>query len=290
MTKHSEIRVRSAGRSDTGRVRDHNEDRLLVTPEVGLFLVADGMGGHATGQVASAMVMTSMHNFFRATRGGDWVPPDVPEDAGLDASSLRLVHAVRKANQDIVEASSAHPQHKGMGSTVVALQVEGAVATLAHVGDSRCYRIRQGVITQLTSDHSVVGEAQRNNPGLSAEDLALLPRNMITRALGLRANVKVDAQRLELEDGDLLLLCSDGLHGMLDDGAIAEAAVRYDDLDRASELLVSLANAAGGKDNVSVVLVRARSETVEVEVCCAACGVRVIEGNAFCIECGQPIA
>jgi serine/threonine protein phosphatase PrpC len=95
---------------------------------------------------------------------------------------------------------------------------------------------------------------------------------------------------VELAEGDLLVLCSDGLHGMLDDRAIAEAALRHDDLDRAAELLVSLANAAGGKDNVSVVLVRAVNESVEVEVCCAACGKRVIEGNAFCIECGQPIA
>ena len=283
------IRVSAAGRSDSGLVRNANEDRLLVTPELGLFLVADGMGGHATGQVASAMVMTSMHNFFRATRTGDWVPPDTTEDAGLDAASLRLVHAVRKANQDIFEASSAHPEHKGMGSTVVALHVDGAMATLAHVGDSRCYRIRQGAITQLTHDHSVVGEAMRNNPGLAAEDLALLPKNMITRALGLRATVKVDAQRIELVDGDLLLLCSDGLHGMLDDQTIAEAAVRLDDLDRASELLISLANAAGGKDNVSLVLVRAVNEGAEIEVCCPACGMRVLEGNAFCIECGKPV-
>jgi len=319
------IRVVAGGKTDTGRVRGHNEDRVLVAPELGLFLVADGMGGHATGQVASAMVAASMHNFFQATVG-DRFAPDAPEDAGLDASSLRLVHAVRKANRDIFDASSKHPEHKGMGSTVVAVHVEGASVTLAHVGDSRCYRIRDGAIEQLTSDHSLLGEALRHKPDLSAAEMACLPKNMITRALGLRASVKVDAQQVRLEVGDLLLLCSDGLHGMLDDATIASAARLNEDLDEACELLVALANDAGGTDNVSVVLVGAhddeeavsveatevvvdgaieqfegvlppqdlerlrRGEIVEVSVPrCGACGTQIIAGNAFCNECGARV-
>ncbi|MGZ3456381.1 MAG: protein phosphatase 2C domain-containing protein [Polyangiales bacterium] len=308
------IRVRAGGRTDVGRVRGQNEDRVLLAPDLGLFLVADGMGGHATGQVASAMVAASMHNFFLATVGERFAP-DVPEDDGLDASSLRLVHAVRKANRDIFEASSQHPEHKGMGSTVVALHVEGASVTLAHVGDSRCYRIRNGALERLTSDHSLVGEALRHKPDISAADLALLPNNVITRALGMRATVKVDAQRLRLEAGDMLLICSDGLHGMLDDAAIAHASKLHDNLDEACELLVALANDAGGTDNVSVVLVGVAEEQDEVSVestevpvdeelerllrdeladpsvpRCGACGTQLIAGNAFCNECGTRVA
>lgn len=290
MTETTSVGVLAAGLTDAGRVRNHNEDRVLVAPELGLFVVADGMGGHATGQVASAMVAASMDNFFQATSDGSWVAPDTPEDAGLDASSLRLVHAVRKANGDIFEASSKHPEHKGMGSTVVALHVDGESATLAHVGDSRCYRIRDGAIEQLTSDHSLLGEALKHRPDMTAAERAMLPKNMITRALGVRASVKVDVQMVRLEEGDLLLLCSDGLHGMLDDAAIANAATLHDDLDAACELLVSLANEAGGADNISVVLVRAGSEPVEVSVAlCGSCGAQLVAGNVFCSECGARV-
>ncbi len=289
-TETTSIRVLAAGRTDAGRIRNNNEDRVLVAPELGLFLVADGMGGHSTGQVASAMVAASMDNFFRATSSGEWVAPETPEDAGIDASSLRLVHAVRKANGDVFEASSKYQEHKGMGSTVVALHIEGASATVAHVGDSRCYRIRGGAIEQLTGDHSLLAEALRHKPDLSPAELAMLPKNMITRALGSRASVKVDAQQLHLEEGDLLLLCSDGLHGMLDDATIANAAMLHEDLDAACELLISLANEAGGADNVSVVLVRAIGEIAEANVVlCGACGARVIEGNLFCNECGARV-
>lgn len=318
------IRVLAAGRTDSGRVRNHNEDRVLVAPELGLFVVADGMGGHATGHVASAIVAVSIKNFFEATVGESFAPEE-PEDAGLDASALRLVHAVRKVNRDIYGASAKHPEHKGMGSTIVAVHVEGARATLAHVGDSRCYRLRGGAIEQLTDDHSLLAEALRHRPDLTEAERASLPKNVITRALGQRPNVKVDSQQVPLEPGDLLLLCSDGLHGMLDDATIAHAARLHDNLDQACELLVSLANDAGGHDNISVVLVSAvaeadsmtsieasevlvddalfegvlppedlermqRGEIVAVSVPrCSACGTVIPEGNAFCSECGRRV-
>jgi protein phosphatase len=185
--------------------------------------------------------------------------------------------------------------------------------TIAHVGDSRCYRIRDGALEQLTGDHSLVAEALRHKPDLSAAELAALPKNMITRALGMRASVKVDVQQVHLEAGDMLLLCSDGLHGMLDDASIANAAKAEHNLEEACELLVALANDAGGTDNVSVVLVAAkgqrddvsveatevllddaelellrRGEAVEVSVPrCGACGTQIVEGNVFCSECGR---
>jgi protein phosphatase len=317
------IQVLSSGRTDVGRVRGQNEDRVMVAPELGLFVVADGMGGHATGQVASAMVAASLRNFFQATAGERFIP-DPSEDGGLDPSSLRLVYGVRKANRDIFDASAQHPEHRGMGSTVVAVHVDGMTVTLAHVGDSRCYRIRNGAIQQLTSDHSLHGEAIRHNPNVTAAELACLPKNMITRALGVRANVEVDAQCLTLEVGDMLLLCSDGLHGMIDDATIASAASSQPDLSRACEQLVALANDAGGTDNISVVLVAAVEATVSVDATevlvgdavaqfegvlppgelermrrgeivdvsvprCGACGTKVIEGNLFCNECGKRV-
>ncbi len=291
LTPTVDFRVLAAGRTDAGRVRAGNEDRLLLAPEVGLFLVADGMGGHATGQVASAMVAASMRNFYRATVG-DKLVVDMPEDAGLAPAALKLVQAVRKANYDIFDASSKHPEHKGMGSTVVALTIEGATATLAHVGDSRCYRIRGGAIEQLTSDHSLLGEALKHKPDLTAEEMACLPKNVITRALGLRANVKIDVQQLTLQLGDRLVICSDGLCGMLDDATIAQAATLEEDLGKACEALVALANDAGGTDNITVLLVAAvppREESVPT-VPCGACGAPILDGNLFCSECGRPIA
>jgi protein phosphatase len=224
------------------------------------------------------MVAGSMRNFFEATVGEQFEDP----------SSGRLVRAVRKANRDISEASASHPEHKGMGSTVVAVHVEGASVTLAHVGDSRCYRIRNGAIEQLTGDHSLLGEALRHRPDLTAAELSVLPKNVITRALGVRPNVEVDVQQLRLEAGDLLVLCSDGLHGMLEDDEIAKAATLHEDLDKACELLVALANDAGGTDNVSVVLVAAADEAASVPRC-GACGTPVIDGNSFCSECGKRV-
>jgi protein phosphatase len=327
MTETVDLRLLAAGRTDPGRVRDHNEDRVLLAHDLGLFAVADGMGGHASGQIASAAVAASMRNFFEATEGTT-VAPEGDDDAGLPPSALRLVHAIRKANRDVFEISTRHPEHRGMGSTVVAVHLDGPSVTLAHVGDSRCYRLRGGAITQLTGDHSLLAEALKHRPDLSEAERAALPKNVITRALGMRPSVKVDVQQLQLEAGDLLLLCSDGLHGMLDDETLAEAAGLNEDLAQASELLVALANDAGGTDNVSVVLIGAyerqdeapsveaaeeevadaaerfagllpeqelerlrRGEVVDVSAPrCRACGTKIVEGNAFCVECGAKVA
>jgi serine/threonine protein phosphatase PrpC len=282
MTENVDILVLAAGLTDTGRVRDHNEDHVLLAPDLGLFVVADGMGGHASGQVASAAVAASMRNFFEAT-AGDQLAPSAPEYEGLSPSALRLVEAIRKANRDVHEISSQHREHRGMGSTVVAVHVQGRTATLAHVGDSRCYRVRDGAITQLTGDHSLFAEWIRAKPDLTEAERALLPKNMITRAIGMTADVKVDVQQLELEPGDRLILCTDGLHGMIDDAAIAESVGLDDDLAHACELLVFLANDAGGEDNISVVLIGAYARNAPR---CRTCGTRIADSNQFCVECG----
>jgi len=252
------LRLVAAGMTDVGRQRRHNEDNVLVAPSLDLFLVADGMGGHSTGHVASALTATSMKNFFEATQSGDLPSPVPADEADLPWSAERLVQAVRKANRDVFEISSTHKEHRGMGSTIVAIHFEdGHDAHIAHVGDSRCYRIRDGLIEQLTRDHSLINDALALKPDLTEEELSRLPKNVITRALGMKDAVKVDVQTVLVEPGDLFLLCSDGLSGMINNDQILEVFDLTSDLSEACELLIAMANEAGGVDNISALLVRA---------------------------------
>lgn len=254
-----QVKAQSAGRTDPGRVREHNEDRILVAPELRLYVVADGMGGHQTGEIASGMVVASMRNFFEATREGEFDAS--PEDRARGASQCRLLSAIRKANSDVYEIASTHENHEGMGSTVVALVMDDEHVHIAHVGDSRCYRIRGGAVELMTWDHSLRNEALLLNPNLPPELIETLPANVITRALGMKNSVQVDIKTEEILPGDEYLLCSDGLSGMLDDDEILNAVELADSIDDACDLLVALANEAGGRDNVSAVLVRIEDES-----------------------------
>ena len=262
-------RLVSAGRTDTGRQRKHNEDHVLVRPELDLFVVADGMGGHNAGDVASKLTTTSLDNFFLATKDAP-VPFEPAEDeVDLSPEAHRLVAAIRKANRDVFEISSTMRQHQGMGSTVVAAHVERnrGFIHIGHVGDSRCYRIRDGEIELLTRDHSLVNDALAIKPDLSEEELARLPRNIITRALGMKDQVKVDLRTEALLPGDTFLLCSDGLSGMVNEHQILEAFHISDEPPEICELLVAMANDAGGSDNITAVIFRAEEVTTpELEV------------------------
>jgi len=251
--------MQAAGSTDTGRVRAHNEDAFVVQDELGLYVVADGMGGHRAGDVASAMVSLSLSNFFEATRCGD-TPPEFLED-GDDAhnsDTRRLVAAVRKANRDVHLVSRSNGNHFGMGSTVVAAHWREDAGTLAvaHVGDSRCYQLRSDSITQLTHDHSILGELLAARPELSETELSMLPNNIITRALGLKARVTIDIAVHAVHPGDAFVLCSDGLSGMIRDEEILEAVSLMGDARQSAELLVQLANEAGGVDNVTAVVLQ----------------------------------
>jgi protein phosphatase len=266
----STIRLVAAGLTDVGRQRRHNEDHVLVAPQFDLYVVADGMGGHTTGHVASALTSASLSDFFEATRDGRLPSPPPDDEKELPVAAERLAQGVRKANRDVFEISSTHREHKGMGSTVVAMHFDGERLHIAHVGDSRCYRIRDGEIEQLTRDHSLINDALAIKPDLTEEELARLPKNVITRALGMKEAVKVDVQSVRVEPDDMFLLCSDGLSGMIKDDQIMEVFDLTSDLQEACELLIAMANEAGGVDNISALLVRAEeappaSVSLEVE-------------------------
>lgn len=237
----------AAARSDLGRRRSANEDTYALAPELGLFLVADGMGGHRAGQVASGLAARAASATLRTLRD---------ERRG---AAWRLRTCVAAANAEILAGSRAKPELAGMGTTVVALLAEGDRLAVANVGDSRAYRVRGGAIERLTDDHTLVGELVRRGE-ISERAAALHPqRHVLLRALGVRRNVEPDVMELTPEPGDLYLLCSDGLTGHVDDEEIAELVAGVADLDVACERLVDLANARGGEDNITVVLVRCES-------------------------------
>jgi protein phosphatase len=235
--------VRAAGRSDVGCRRRTNEDRYGQDPGLGAFLVADGMGGHTAGQVASTIAIDTLLASLAAES-----PAGAPAD--------RLRSAFVRANDEIFSTAQARPEFEGMGTTLVALLVADGQAAVAHIGDSRVYRIRDGSIEQLTNDHSLVGELQRRGE-ISAEAAREHPhRHVLTRALGVRGEAEPDVAELKLEPGDTFVLCTDGLTIHVRDEEIAKLATEGTDLDDSCARLVALARARGGEDNVTVLLVR----------------------------------
>ena len=247
----------AAGLSDVGLQREINEDSFCILPEHRLFVVADGMGGHRAGDVASQMATHTIATFFQATASEDATWP-FSFDPNLSVDENRLVTGIKLANKKIFEASIQHQEVHGMGTTVVgALYSKNrGVMYVAHVGDSRCYRVRDGEITQLTRDHSLVNDYLAVMPDMSDEQREELPKNVITRALGMQEMVTVDLLPDEPKPGDWYMLCSDGLSGMVPDPEIRrildDAA---DDPEKAAAALVAKANDNGGEDNVTVVVV-----------------------------------
>ncbi len=252
-------KLRAAGKTHSGRRRKLNEDYVLLRPQLGLFVVADGVGGKNAGEVASCMATLSMCNFFEATETDTW--PDsyrVLLDLTLSEAAKRLSAAVRKANADVWEIASRRKKQKNMNTTVVAAYVEqgSMMLQLAHVGDSRCYRARDGHLDLLTHDHSLRNEARLQAPGISDRQLQRIPKNVITRALGRRDGVEIDIRSEPVVPGDVFLLCSDGVNRMLPDAQILEALQVSEDPQEAAELLVSLANEAGGIDNITALVIQ----------------------------------
>ncbi len=253
------MRLSHAGASDVGRKRTHNEDAFLLLPEESLYCVADGMGGHASGEVASRIAVEEMAEFFRLTGRDEDATWPFKLDPKRSYDENRLVTGVKLANLRIHERARTDERLHGMGTTIVAVAFprEGSSALVGHVGDSRAYVFRRGALQQLTEDHSLLNEHLKAHTLSPAEVKAFPHKNVILRALGMKAAVEVDVNRVQLELGDALLLCSDGLSSMVPDARIAEVLRgAHGDLRRAVNELVEAANAAGGADNVTVVLVQ----------------------------------
>jgi protein phosphatase len=248
----------AAGLSDVGLQREHNEDSFCILSEHRLFVVADGMGGHRAGDVASRMATMEISAFFDASGidGDEWPTED---DSRLTPDQNRLVSAVKLANQRIFQASIRNRSVQGMGTTVVgALFVrEDRKVHIAHVGDSRAYRVRAGGITQLTRDHSLLNDYLLVMPNLTDAQKERLPTNVITRALGMQDAVAVDLYFEDVEPGDVYVLCSDGLNGMVSDERILDIVHSAgSDVETAAKTLISQANQNGGEDNITVVVVQ----------------------------------
>ncbi len=259
MTEEKEVRLRAvaAGISDVGLQRDHNEDSFAILNDQELYVVADGMGGHRAGDVASRLATDAIVDFFRATAVEDVTWP-FHFDSRLSEEENRLLTGVRIANRQIIERSTRLRECHGMGTTVVGalFSAKKRRMYIGHVGDSRAYRIRGGEIRQMTRDHSLVNDYLLAMPELTEEQRSELPKNVITRALGMQDHVTVDLQSDECEVGDLYVLCSDGLSGMIDDQEILSVALATPDLHDACRRLVGMANEHGGEDNITAVIVR----------------------------------
>ena len=243
-----------AGMTDVGNVREHNEDDFYVSEgEEALCIVADGMGGHRSGEVASALAIKAIVEYYRETMA-DYHEAEQSNDASPEQH--RLTQAVKTANRAVFAAASSNESYRNMGTTIVGGFFTERGVYLAHIGDSRCYRLRGGDLEQRTDDHSLANEYVRMGI-LSAEDVEYFPyKNVITRACGLTDEVEVDVHYEVLEPGDVYLFCSDGLSDMVSDAEVNVIMNDCDELDEMCRELVERANANGGADNITVVLAR----------------------------------
>jgi serine/threonine protein phosphatase PrpC len=251
------MQTRFAGMTDTGLLREHNEDSLLLMPEYGIVAVADGMGGHRSGDVASQLAISTLSDFFQVVVGRDGTWP-FPADPELSDEENYVITSLRLANRRIFDRSLRTMADFGMGTTIVSAMFTRRAdkVTVGHVGDSRCYRVRGPAILQLTRDHSLISDARHMAPWMTDEEMSQLPPNVITRALGIREDVAVDILTEETALGDVYLLCSDGLSGLVTDEQMHTIITRAASLDEACKDLIDRANFFGGTDNVTAVLVR----------------------------------
>ncbi|MBI5547666.1 MAG: Stp1/IreP family PP2C-type Ser/Thr phosphatase [Deltaproteobacteria bacterium] len=252
------MRLEVAGKTHVGMKRNHNEDNLLLLPEENLFCVADGMGGHASGEIASKIAVTEVSEFFKMTSKDQEATWPFKMDKARSYDENRLATGIKLANSRIFEESQNEAKYRGMGTTIVSSYFVDAAAFVGHVGDSRVYRFiaAEQKLVQVTEDHSLLNDYIRAKK-LTPEEIENFPhKNVIVRALGMKDSVQVDVSRIEPGEGDIFLLCSDGLSGMVPDPKMNDILQKQPDIDKASSQLIDAANAAGGADNVTCVLVR----------------------------------
>jgi PPM family protein phosphatase len=251
------VQIVSSGLSDVGRVRTNNEDSFRIVEALNLFILSDGMGGEAHGEVASAMAVDVINRYCESDKedSGATVLDEAPS-SNISSRTRRLKGAVAQANFQIFQAAQKNPEQRGMGATITALWLKDTLLSIAHVGDSRAYLLRNGNLQQLTNDHSLVAEQVRR--GLitpqQAEESEM--QSVLLRALGAHPEVEIDTDEVEIIPRDVLLLCSDGLTRMVTEPEIAGALQAEMVPSAAAERLIALANENGGIDNVTVIVVR----------------------------------
>ena len=249
-------RYRSAARTDVGMKREHNEDSFLVNEDLGLFVVCDGMGGHAGGETASRLAVQTIEKELISAK----LRTDDPFSSQVALAESPLAGALREAVEGACSAvfrtSRANPELAGMGTTCISLLVHGDHAIVGHVGDSRAYLVRGDLIQQISEDHSLVNEQIKAGMITPEEAKHSRYKNIITRSVGFEEEVQVDVMGLVTEPGDTFLLCSDGLANMLEDREMLEL-VRGEKLEELPKKLIALANERGGDDNITVIVVQA---------------------------------
>ncbi|HTQ08221.1 MAG TPA: protein phosphatase 2C domain-containing protein [Polyangiaceae bacterium] len=251
-----DLALNAFGLTDVGRARPTNEDVVLVRPDLDLYAVADGAGGHRSGEIASSLAVRSLENYFGATVRRTHEQPEF-DRFGIPFGARRLSAAILKANRDVIEISKSSPEHKGMGTTVVAacFSPRSGLMHVGHAGDSRCYRLRGGHLEQLTQDHSLLTDVLEQRPELDDSVLERLPKSVVTRALGLDARLRLSLRSYAVVAGDRYLLCSDGLSGPVPAADLAAALSARANAEAVAKDLVRRANDAGGRDNIAVLVV-----------------------------------
>jgi serine/threonine protein phosphatase PrpC len=252
MTLRSKIRC--VGMTDTGKVREHNEDTIAADSDIGLLVLADGMGGYNAGEVASGIAVKTVLNLIREQVEREDLSV-LDKDSGMTRPSIILRDAIHRANKIIYQTARSQPQCEGMGTTIVAALFFDNRVSIAHVGDSRMYRLRSDKFEQVTMDHSLLQELVDRGFYSAEEAQRAANKNYVTRALGVEPNVEVELQESPVQKGDVYVLCSDGLSDMVEDDDIHLTISTFSaNLDTVAKQLIQLANDNGGRDNVSAVM------------------------------------
>ncbi len=245
-----------SGLTDPGRIREQNEDNIAMAPEAGLVVVADGMGGHRAGEVASRLAVEAIQHHIVNT-----LAEAKGNSNNVEVMAVR--DAIQRANRSIYEHARENPEYAGMGSTVVVTLFYGDKLCVGHVGDSRLYRFRDTILEQVTEDHSVVQELVSRGLVTAEEARQSIGKNLVTRALGIDPDVEADISEHDVYDEDVYLLCSDGVNDVLADGDIEMMLTEHGrNLETTAQHMVNTANERGGPDNISVILVRAQRDFV----------------------------
>jgi protein phosphatase len=258
------LHIEAGARTDLGRVRKNNEDFYSIDPALQLYVLSDGMGGEAHGEVASQLAVQTVLTHCRQAENSRATPIFGESSPDVSERTNRLKSAIHLANRKVFETAATNTEQKGMGTTIVAAWIEAQRLSLAHVGDSRAYLLRAGSMDQITADHSLVAEKVRVGILTPQEADASEMQSVLTRAVGTNGAVEVDTDEQALLVGDFLLLCSDGLTRMVTDPEIASVLLTSTSAQESADRLVDLANENGGVDNVSVIVLRVAEKSESV--------------------------